>query len=341
MSILSPDLQMVRDNREGHNLSVGENNILRTHLGFNIDFGGNDLPYPSINGAPELIKELELMYPQQYFVVANGAKQALSAIFYALYIKDSVQSKYNKPLTVYHEPPYWPSYPTISMMAGLEFHREREPDIALQGRYISCITSPNNPDGKQYNKHCDIWDAAYANWVYGWNGEEPAGYKAKIYSAAKLFGYSGLRVGWIVSKDPILSDLARQYIEFTTSGVALSSQRAVANILKELRTDSDYVRKMEAARKDMLTNGELFNKHMGPLVDKTFGTPADGIGMFAFFKAKDEEKFRKALDTARVWVVTGEACGMIEPGWIRMSMGNQNHDTMEALVALKKAYNDL
>lgn len=326
------DLQMARGAVDGgYNLAVGEPVVVQQRLLFSDYKIQGPFQYPTLHGEPSLMKELQAMYPGEEVVISVGAKQALSAAFYAFKcVRDRVG--------VYHTPPYWPSYRTLTMMQGLRFISEPGLDM---GRYIHCVTSPNNPDGRVVSGACDIWDAAYASPLYGWNGCEPQAL-VRVYSAAKLLGLSGARVGWLVTKDQELARWARLYVEFSTSGVSVPAQLVVAQALDRHRRDWLSGHQLSLARGDILANGRVFNQVMGPYCQVVTGVPRHQQGMFAYFKVNDEliepgdRDFENACRLAKVAVVTGLACGETYSGWYRMNMAQTTPYTEAALLAIKE-----
>jgi aspartate/methionine/tyrosine aminotransferase len=333
---MSHDMQMARDTKPGEiNLAVGEPYFFRRSVlpAITVRHIDKELAYPQVGGEPELLAELHRLMPQYPFiVVTNGAKQAISAAFYAF-------SELEKKFSVWHQVPYWPSYPTLAKGLGLDFN---EP--GWRGNQIVCVTSPGNPDGSQdyppFDAPVEVWDAAYAQPLYGFRGVPPP-HRVGIFSAAKMWGLSGLRIGWAGTYERSLYELMSYYVEITTSGVAVSSQMYLAGILRAIREPEQIGPVTDAtleARAALMTNGTLFLEILGNLVEQVKGVPADGSGMFAWFRARQPEAFRRALKDAKVKVVTGEACGEKQDGWFRMSMGHLPEVTREALERIQYAY---
>lgn len=339
---MDADMQLVRSHDPGaFNLAVGEPFFLQEHLPFAQAIAPcGPFLYPNSRGEPELLYELERRHHGMHCVVTNGAKQAISACLAAY--KEVYGRCWAK-----HAAPYWPSYPILTareLKYGLNaplstfMDGEKCPEIGIEP--VRIATSPNNPDGAESTEDCDIWDAAYASPVYGFT-KPPAHWNVAIYSAAKMFALSGLRVGWIVTADTKLANAVAIYVERYTSGVCVTSQRHIAAVLKHLRVHDDHAF-FDEARKHLLRNGEVFKKLMGDRVVEYQGVPATGKGMFAWFQVANEhlEGFTQAMETSRVRLVTGGACGMpFERGsWYRMSMGHHDHHTEQALEALTRAW---
>ncbi len=319
---MDPDKQLVRTQEDGQtNLAIGEPYFLHKHLHQFME-GGDKGPfkfptYPNYKGDPVLLHELEYRHPGLHVVVTNGAKQALLAAFYAL--KEACIDR-----TVCHRTPLWPSYRTLVRLSGLSFLDDSSADIQVS-------TSPNNPDGSIEKKPVDVLDAAYAHEVYGWDGTFPS-HEVSVWSAAKLLGLSGLRVGWLVTGDRTLADLAADYVEKTTSGVNVEAQRRIAWVLGGMSlAPAITTQAYTAARVDLMKNGSFFNHWIAPYCEVVDGLPHNGRGMFAWFKVKSPTQFRLALQKSKVLVVNGAACGMEEDGWFRMSMGHCPEFTRSAL----------
>lgn len=335
------DMQLVRTT-DGHNLAVGEPYFLREALGIAHVMSEKDivwsLSYPPFKGTSELLKELAWMYPGKHVVITNGAKQGLLAACRALRLKRQSGGQPYGTLTLRHQPPYWPTYPTIAELSGMAF--EAKPDLLARLRHeVTVLTAPNNPDGRMgyedSSREWDIWDAVYANFVYGWDGIVPPA-KISVWSGAKLFGLSGLRVGWLVTGDKELADHASTYVEQTTSGVGSVNQAWMTFVLRWWREKSPQSRRdiEKVARNTLWANAGKLERTMGPYFSKMLGFPSNGQGMFAWVKAKNPDRFVALLKSANVKVVSGQYCGADpEEGWFRISLGLSEAKMDEAMEA--------
>lgn len=327
---MSHDLQLARLNNPGvTNLAIGEPVFLQEAMEWHrlpTDYWANFSPlYPGLGGNEVLLHKLHERYPEAHIVVANGAKQALAATFYAYRMMGKK--------SVYHQAPYWPSYPTLAQLAQMRFVKKPS-----EGAVI-VTTAPNNPDGSYGGpKKCHIWDAVYADEVYGWRYEEAPDCEVAVYSAAKMYGLSGLRIGWLVTDNKEIADAASYFVELATSGVCSVAQGYVASVI-DLEQETSEQRAKTQARVKLLMNGRSYSDLLSPLLDKCEGFPANGQGMFAWVKPRDYEKFARATVNARVQFVTGEACGV--PGWYRCSVGQNVEVTSDALTRIVSAYSAL
>lgn len=314
------DSQLLRDDMSGFNLSLGEPHFLHQTMVENNIFPKEitgEFPYPKTTAEPELERELRKYFPDGHIVVANGAKQALAAVF-----KHLANAAWAYP-NIYVEAPYWPSYPTLMQSAG----------VKLSSDYKFILDAyPNNPDGRMIDRKVDILDAAYYSPVYT-QGKLKIGPLAdmcnvSVWSAAKLFGCSGVRVGWLHTYDDLLAKSARQYIEQTTSGVSVLSQRFIASTMQNLQPKQTEV--YATAIERLEKNRAIFEK-LTPHIDISNYKS----GMFAWFRPVSYKKFSDAMTRANVRLVTGDACGG-SPLFFRMSLGHTNDTTEMAVNALLK-----
>lgn len=331
------DWQMAKTSEPGTiNLAVGEPFFLQHHL-YNRTIFSDELAtglrfaetaYPPLGGDHGLIDRIKKYVAPgyDYIVITNGAKQGIAAAFYAA--KEVMGFK-----AVYHKPPYWPSYPTIAKEAGLEFNSITTPYASAV-----CITSPNNPDGDQdFNTVGTyfLWDAAYAHKIYGYKGIAPK-HNVAVFSAAKMFGVSGLRIGFVATNDERLAKSIAYYVEITTSGVSIASQLILSRLLDAHEAYSNEVDDLYVgARKCLLNNAESFNKLIAPFCTKVSDLRS---GMFAWFQPADLERFNMAIVASKIKLVTGDACGH-QPNHFRMSLGLKASEFHKAMFELNCNYN--
>lgn len=335
----SADSQLVRSrSTDGWNLAIGEPHLLREVMSpYYPRHYPADLSYPDTVPDPDLMTELRKRHPTGHIVVTTGAKQALYAAIWAI-LQIRIESD-----RLYHRAPYWPSYPTIAERSGLQFVSTcHELSDRQWERTVKVSTEPNNPDGSSdyttmtwptkvpSEPGCDIWDAAYADHdLYGWNGVIPK-HKISVWSAGKLLGSPGARVGWLVTEDEYLARLAGQYVEQHTSGVATTSQYHVAATMRNLEGVEHRVKR--DFRVQLYSNRALFH---GYLEDHIIDRETDfNRGMFAWFEPKNPEQFKAAIDKLKILMVDGSACGA--PGCYRASLGLTNSKFHSAVLALVK-----
>jgi len=351
---MSNDLLMLRGETSGYyNLAVGEPVFLQETAFWCAPKSvmTAEPRYPPFGGDPRLIDLIRhhIKQAKKHVVVTMGAKQALLAAFHG-YKERGFQPKSDIVL----DNTYWPSYPTLARLSGMRSTTmsiassfiERTPQERNHtkeygySKYMRVITSPNNPDGSESMENCDVWDAAYYHWLYG--AKVVPQHTVSIWSAAKLLGLSGIRVGFLTTDDDDIAQYAREYVEKTTSGVPNDSQKRLADVLDAMATSPDRVAEDYAkARNVLLDNGKIFGETLSSFCSEIRGVPTDGRGMFSWFKS-DAATMDRALSDSKVKVIPGNACGALWPyeigangmAWYRMSMGNNNKYTRDACEAL-------
>lgn len=244
--------------------------------------------YPPPNGYDPLVRFLEDKY-QAPVIITNGAKQALGASFYAL--QKSGKTKLGM------RTPYWALIPPLAKAHGLSIAEKYDSYLAIL---------PNNPDGfmwgYDYAKYLSDWhkdlgipfihDAAYYTPVYlpkDFN-YGPLG-DLQIFSISKMFGISGIRVGYVVCHNYSYYKDILEYMETMTVGVSTTSQHLCYTIFQELAKDeNDFV---DLARNHLNTNRNLCKKIPNDVLE----VPDDIIripGMFGWFKVGPKCDFKKA-----------------------------------------------
>jgi len=343
--MIDHDAAMIRggNNDVKYDLAVGQPDVVR----FSFSSFTRDMvefssvkDYPIYQGQPQLLELLKKIFKAKYAVVTNGCKQAIFAAVDALQ-REANEGRGDEKQAIYHwQPFHWPSYQTIADYMVLNFKSGNHGAL----RAINVVTWPNNPDGMQTapksNFLYDIWDAAYASPIYGFNGTRPK-HKISVWSAAKLFGVPGLRIGWALTDDERFANKMAQYIEKTTSGVSTVSQNFLTKLLTELEATDPKTLTVEMQRiyQEIQLNGNTFRQYMSAYVEDFRGVPTlHGGGMFAFFKTSVPESiFGSALKKASVRLVPGYSCGAPKhENWYRMSLGRTNGFTEEALSVLVK-----
>lgn len=279
--------------------------------------------YQPAAGKPDLVKILEEKYDAKV-VVTNGAKQALAAAIFSF--------KRNGCQRLYFGKPYYPANPSIAESVGmLTSDQEHECDSAL-------LTSPNNPDGGcikssdiilSQTMKPTIHDAAYYTDIYLPDGDFaiPMGH-VQVFSMSKMYGLSGLRIGYAVChNDKYYKDMA-EYMETTTAGVSTASQDIARNIELFFRENPSYYKEFcqEARAAIALARKEL--ERLDPDVLEL--VPCQTNSMFGWFKAGP------ALDNkaAKVHILPGEIFG--QPGMMRMNIAHPPELIREAVDRLNK-----
>ncbi len=331
------DLQLMnRDQTDGYNLAVGEPRFLQNGWDLTLHITEADLQYPNAEGDRALLDELGWLYPGKHVVVTNGAKGGLMAAYYALKFAADFDPWAVRSLNEF----YWPTHPTIAALNGMRFEVARV-DYFHDYDVLNLVTSPNNPDGETLSteRRVDLWDAAYASPLYGWDGAVPFN-RISTWSVAKMLGLSGLRLGWIVTGDKALYDYARHYLEKSTSGVSRLSQKMGVALLKHLRVRPEAREKyIQEGRAQLLQNAERLMDSLSSAFASTRGAN-NGRGMYLWSRLRDPDKFNTARKVAKVHVLGGSSCGADE-SYVRISCGQTPDINDAAAKALRTAYDNL
>ncbi len=312
-------------------LTIGEPCIIKKCLektfekfGYNLNFPLilDEHKYPPASGIDDLREFLTFKYGKPV-VVANGAKQALSAAIYAL--KDKKATK------IYVPKPYWLSFPVLIEKEGCKMvHKESEGIISL-------ITAPNNPDSSidyidfKSDKPV-IFDGAYYSEQYLPNLSkiEKKG-DIHLVSCSKQYGLSGLRVGYAICETQDQADKMTEYMEITTMGTCTYSQKLLHNIESFFHNvPQAYAFFINLCKGQLYLNTNKL-KQINPLIlDPKDIKP---YGMFSFLKKGKE--FNLATEKAKVKIIEGEHFG--DKTRARVSLGLEPKVFAEAIDKLNKS----
>lgn len=285
-----------------------------------------DLPkweYQPAAGKPDLVKILEEKYDERV-VICNGAKQALAAAMFAL--------KRRGCNNIYFEKPYYPANPSIAENARLAWSPTVEASDSL------LITSPNNPDGKNYSnvdligwryKGPMIHDAAYYTDIYLPHEQMvlPHG-DIQIHSMSKMYGLSGLRIGYAVChNDKYYQDMV-DFMEETTAGVSTASQDIARNIEAFFIDNPEYYKEFAQEARTAITIARKELERLDPDVLRL--VPCQSNSMFGWFETGP------ALNNkaAKVHILPGELFG--QPGMMRMNIAHPPEVIREAVDRLNE-----
>jgi aspartate/methionine/tyrosine aminotransferase len=302
---MSNDVLMARTRLPaGHlDLGIGEPHVLRDLVVKAFDLGSfsfNNLPkiweYAPPNGYGPLVKLLEEAY-QAPVVVTAGAKHGIFATLHAVREHGAKSVAYRKP--------YWSSFPYMMERAGL-----RSVTSSLRAD-AHLLVMPNNPDGHVYDPevaqaYCNglipvIHDAAYYTPSYMEAAElQPLG-DMQVFSVSKMYGLSGLRLGWVVCRNPAYYSQLTSFVEATTAGISTASQRILMHLIEVERADpSIRHRYATEMRKHLVWAHQKLND-----LDPEVLIPERNLGMFGWCRKGPRFNALKA----RVNVMDGAAFG--------------------------------
>lgn len=272
---------------------------LKTHS-VNITFS-DKVNYP-FGGYKPLVSYLENLHNARV-VICNGAKQGLSASFYAL-------KKTGKTI-IGARNPCWHLIPDLASEAGMKLSYDK------YDSYLGIY--PNNPDGyslnnvelaKLANKYKEsnipfIHDAAYYSPIYIPDFELSAIGDMQIFSISKSYGLSGLRAGYVVCHNDAYYKFVSNYVEMMTVGVSTLTQEYVHRLLFEVDHDKNrFPQFVEIVRSGLLNARKLLLNVKKDVLDVSENILSDH-GMFAW--VKKGKSFD--ADKAKINVVDGSLYG--------------------------------
>ena len=315
-------------------VSVGEPHIVREHLMDVFDIGVYDLPkkdhmyeYPPPNGYKPLVQLLEEKHKKPV-IITNGAKQALGACFYALHKMG--KNKYTM------RTPYWALIPPLATIHGLEFVTDCPYDSYL-------MLAPNNPDGYLDSlDYCEefaetlheqdiplIHDAAYYTPIYTPDSHPLKAFgDVQIYSISKMFGLSGLRIGYVVCPNQEFYKLILEYMEAMTVGASIVSQIFLHDLMNRMKGYPTLMGSFEGRSKMSLDESKKLITQVDPEV---LEVPADVVmsnGMFGWFKTGPKFDQTKA----KINFIDGALFGV--PGMVRMNLAFNSNQMTEIVKRL-------
>jgi aspartate/methionine/tyrosine aminotransferase len=318
-------------------VSVGEPHVVRDTLlkTFDLDLARHPLPtvdrmheYPLPTGYQPLVEMLQACHGAPV-IITNGAKQALGASFYAL--------KRMGKKSIGMRSPYWALIPPLVRMHDLHsLYQVEGADAAL------CLL-PNNPDGYskdprwlidycQENQMPLIHDAAYYTHVYLHPSYELKQFgDIQIYSISKMFGLSGLRLGYVVCPNPEFYRYIQEYMEAMTVGVSVIPQIFLEQLFKKMELKPDLTQEFELISRNALTNAKEIMEEVDPEVLEIPKNFRDTPGMFGWFKVGSKCDFAKA----RINAIDGALFGV--PGMVRMNLAFDTRRMNEIVDRLNSA----
>lgn len=294
-------------------LGIGEPYFLKegvsvAHDLHSFEFTGlpNIWEYAPPNGYEPLVKLLEGIH-RAPVVVTVGAKHGLFAALHAL--------KETGVRSIAYRRPYWASFPHMIEHMGL---RSVTTSLKADARLL---VMPNNPDGHvmplaEAKEAClgsmpVIHDAAY--YTHSYLDEEyslePLG-DLQVFSASKMFGLSGLRLGWVVCHNRAHYKRLTAYVEATTAGVSTASQRVLLALLEAEQADPTIRKRYMTAMRHHLTWAQEALRDIRPDVL----VPQSTFGMFGW--CRKGPKFDP--QRSKVNVMDGAAFG--DPSMVRLNL---------------------
>jgi aspartate aminotransferase len=263
--------------------------------------------------------------------------------------------------------PYWVSYPEmVNLVRGVSVFVTPESDtfqptveeveLAVTPKTKAIIlNSPNNPSGVVYTddfvggmvEMCEkrgiylIMDDIYHKLVF--DGVLPApGYRytnksiddsmvVVVNGVSKIYGMTGLRIGWTVASKEIVSAIGRLQAQ-TTSCASVVSQIAAEGAL------SGPQGMVENLRMDLRSRRDVLVQSLGALPDLKINVPGGTFYCFPDFSAYNKDSDALAsflLEKALVVAIPGSGFGM--EGHLRISYSGSLKDVQQGAERIKWA----
>lgn len=304
------------------------------------------IKYTPSSGTPEL-KDAVLNYTQEHYgrryertqvLVSAGAKQALFNFLLAAVDPGD---------EVIFPAPYWVSYPEMVRMAGGTpvIVRGKGPGLGVAAEDILqavtaktkaiLLNSPGNPSGQIYGEDFIkrivefaeekniflVMDDIYHQLVFdGKKTPNPCAYAKEgqnlviVNGVSKLYGLTGLRIGWAVcANKELIAAMGRMQAQSTSCNSDLSETAAAAALNGDQSVVQDLCRILQENR-DVLLKEAAQIPHVR--VEKPAGTFYSFMD-FSHYNADSSALAQYLLEKALVAVVPGVSFGA--EGYLRIS----------------------
>jgi|ERR1051325_3509466 aspartate/methionine/tyrosine aminotransferase len=292
--------------------------------------------YQPPQGYTPLVKLLEEKYGAKV-VITNGAKHGLAAVF-------STLRGMGHQGTMIHSP-YWTSTPSLIENAGLQVQymdQETNPNVTS-----FVVTSPNNPDGRELTKKqlikltkdakdddvILVHDAAYYTPIYM---EKPKSTTkvgdVQVYSFSKMWGMSGLRIGYVVVHNEKLLPGIIEYVEQSCSGVSTASQQLAYTVENYFMKEDKNRREFEKRAREAIARSRKELKNINPEVLQV--EPCQSNSMFAWCKVGPKLDYK----AAKVNLMPGDIFGRV--GYVRINLAVDSDLIKTAVERLNDAQKD-
>lgn len=327
---------------------------------------GGDLKYTPTDGLPSLKKAILRYTEEQYgkvaapanVIVCAGAKQALFNLLFTLL---------NPQDEVILLAPYWVSYPEmVRMVYGVPVAVTPEdgsfqPTLAEVEKAIGpytraiIVNSPNNPSGVVYSAdfiaglvdlcerrdiylimddiyHRLVFDGQRAPVAYDYSRRDLESSKIIVLNGvSKLYGLTGVRVGWVVAPRAIIEVMTNVQAQ-TATCVAPMQQAAAEGALSGLQNV------VESLRLTIQNNRDVMLRELSSFDGVRVTRPGGTFYCFPDFSAYSRDSVALAqflLKKALVVTVPGREFGM--EGHLRLSYAGTVKDVTEGVARLKWA----
>lgn len=325
------------------------------------------IKYTPSSGTPEL-KEAVARYTAQYYkkeakaaniLISAGAKQALyNFLLAAIDAGDEV----------IFPAPYWVSYPEMVKMVGAtpvvvrpqngwQVTAEEMAAAITDKTKAILLNSPNNPSGQIFSADFIrkivelaeqkniflVMDDIYHQLVFdGKTCPNPCEFSKNgqnlvlVNGVSKVYGLTGLRIGWAVSDNTdLISAMGRMQAQSTSCNSDLSEVAAAAALLGDQDCIKQLCHVLQENRNVLLEQLEQIPHIQVHTPQATFYSFTD----FSYYNPNSQMLAQYLLEKALVAVVPGSAFGMDE--YLRISFCASQDSIVEGVQRIAKALKNL
>lgn len=326
------------------------------------------IKYTPTSGTPEL-KQAVIKYTSENYgktltpeniIVSAGAKQAIFNFLLA-----ATQAGDEVLVTA----PYWVSYPEMVKMTGatpvilrpqkggLQVSLAQIQSAVTEKTKALLLNSPNNPSGLIFDsafiKSVVEWaeqkniflvmDDIYHKLVFdGKNCPNPYDYSTHgqnlvlVNGVSKVYGMTGLRIGWAVSENKsLIAAMGRMQAQSTSCNCDFSEAAATAALLGNQACIKELCALLQRNREVLLAELAQIPHVKVHCPQGTFYSFAD----FSYYNPDSQALAQYLLEKALVAVVPGVAFGI--DGHLRISFCASQDSIVEGVRRIKKALENL
>ena len=313
-----------------YDLSFGDPVVVRNNLKSMHFISERNIGYRVNQDCEKEIAAFVRSYYRQYFnatykhiILTHGATGAINAIVNAIKGSYDVFAVNDMSFS-------W--YERILKKEQVNFTRKVE-DMRNEKQSPSTfyiVDSPNNPWGHQIlnpnlNPENVLWDSVYASPIYmNSNVLQAPKHKIMVGSFSKMFGLSGLRIGWAATNDDVLAAKVKELALTAECGLSAPSLDIARNFVESV--DMPAVHQQGKLHLDF--NREKFEK-----LSKIFSLKAPVDGMF--YMGILDDKNKQILQKANV--KGSELTSLAGTHYVRLNMADSYCKTKDAIAAILKA----
>lgn len=260
-----------------------------------------------------------------YYIITNGATQALNTIMRAWHRFDGIDTV----ITGKFGYPYYPHMikknDLIHNAVDLKGYEE------VWGDAMAIVDSPANPFGNQFQgsiksvldkKPPIVWDAVYHNTIYNACPAIQPDHSVYVGSFSKLLGLTGARIGWIATNCPVDYRHFSEEAMYENATISKPSQNLITDVLNNINLDEF----MHLGKNSLDQNRESLHK-----LSYLLGTDVQEKGMF--YCAEVDDKMLKLFDKAEVKYIEFKDKNK---KFIRLNIGQTNGIINKAVEAVQK-----